>query len=65
MERDRIVAIGLLTQNDVALLGPTFDRIWPVSDAPHFHELLEAIDSADCALTDERRHPSRGFDDEP
>lgn len=65
MERDRIVAIGLLTQNDVALLGPTFDRIWPVSEVHRFDELLRAIDSADCALTDERRHPSRGFDDEP
>ena len=65
MGRERIVAIGLLTQNDVALLGPTFDRIWPVSEVHRFDELLRAIDSADRALTDERRHPSRGIDDEP
>ena len=58
MGRERIVAIGLLTQNDVALLGPTFDRIWPVSEVRRFDELLRAIDSADRALT-ERRHPSR------
>lgn len=57
MGRERIVAIGLLTRNDVALLGPTFDRIWPVRDAPHFHELLDAIDSADRALArDLRKH---------
>ena len=50
MERDRIVAVGLLTQRDVGLLGATFDRLWPVEQAPHFHELLDAIDRADEAL---------------
>ena len=59
MARERIVAVGLLTRNDVALLGPSFDRIWPVSEAPHFHELLEAIDRADRALADRRPAPPR------
>jgi hypothetical protein len=44
---ERIVAIGLLTKNDVRLLGPTFDRVWPVADAPCFPELLRAIDEAE------------------
>lgn len=47
---DRIVAIGLLTVSDLEVLGPTFDRIWPVEEAPHFNELLRAIDEADRSL---------------
>ena len=47
---ERIVAVGLLTKTDLKLLGPTFDRIWPVEEAPHFHELLRAIDEADQKL---------------
>lgn len=50
MPKDRIVAVGLLTEADVARLGPTFDRIWPVEEAPEFEELLRAIDEADKAL---------------
>jgi len=50
MNRERIVAVGLLTKRDMALLGPTFDRIWPVEDAPAFGELLRAIDEADRKL---------------
>ena len=50
MERERIVAVGLLTQRDVKLLGPTFERLWPVEDAPAFGELLRAIDDADRKL---------------
>ena len=44
---ERIVAVGLLTQRDLNLLGPTFDRAWPVDEAPSFNELLRAIDQAD------------------
>jgi hypothetical protein len=44
---ERIVAVGLLTERDLTLLGPTFDRAWPVEEAPAFDELLRAIDQAD------------------
>jgi hypothetical protein len=44
---DRIVAVGLLTQREVQALGPTFDRMWPVEEAPCFSGLLRAIDEAD------------------
>lgn len=54
---ERIVAIGLLTQRDLKVLGPTFDRIWPVEDAPHFNELLRAIDEADRNLGQEEDPP--------
>lgn len=50
MPQDRIVAVGLLTQSDLTLLGPTFKRTWPVEEAPMFSELLRAIDDADRQL---------------
>lgn len=53
MPQDRIVAVGLLTERDLTLLGPTFDRAWPVEEAPMFSELLRAIDEADRRLGDE------------
>ena len=55
--QDRIVAVGLLTQRDIDILGPTFDRIWPVEDAPAFAELLRAIDEADRELDEEGERP--------
>ena len=47
---ERIVAVGLLTTRDLGLLGPAFDRAWPVEEAPSFNELLRAIDEADRRL---------------
>jgi len=46
-QHERIVAAGLLAQRELSLLTPSFDRIWPVEDAPNFNELLRAIDNAD------------------
>jgi hypothetical protein len=51
--QDRIVAVGLLTRHDLNVLGPTFDRVWPVEEAPSFSELLRAIDEADRRLLSE------------
>jgi len=56
---DRIVAVGLLTRRDLDLLGPTFDRIWPVEEAPGFTELLRAIDEADRKLKEQEQHQPR------
>lgn len=50
MDYEQIVAVGLLTRNDVRLLGPSFDTLWPVEEAPHFGGLLRAIDEADRRL---------------
>jgi len=47
LPKDRIVAVGLLTERDVNALGPSFQRLWPVEDAPCFADLLEAIDEAE------------------
>ncbi len=60
MPRERIIAIGLLTGNDLERLGPAFTRAYPVDETPCFGELLRAIDEADRDLwrgrdADERR----------
>ena len=54
MDYEPIVAVGLLTRNDVRLLGPSFERLWPVEEAPHFGGLLRAIDEADRRLRNGR-----------
>lgn len=50
MDSDRIIAVGLLTQRELNLLGPTFERLWPVEEAPSFDDLLRKIDEADREL---------------
>lgn len=50
MADNKIVAVGLLTERDLSLLGTSFERLWPVEQTPHFHELLSAIDKADEEL---------------
>jgi hypothetical protein len=47
---ERIVAIGLLTQREVQLLGHGFTRLWPVDETPCFDDLIRAIDKADEEL---------------
>jgi len=50
LPEDRIVAVALLTESDLTVLGPTFTRAWPVEDAPVFGQLLREIDKADMEL---------------
>ena len=57
MDQERIVAVGLLTNQDLSVLGPTFDRAWPVEEAPSFNELLRAIDQADEVLRSQTGRP--------
>ena len=52
MAKERIVAVGLLTQREVELLGHGFCRLWPVDDTPCFQDLLQAIDDADRELSE-------------
>jgi hypothetical protein len=49
-ESERIVAVGLLTARDIAVLGTGFKRVYPVDKAASFEELLTAIDGADRKL---------------
>ena len=50
MSSQRIVAVALVTQSELQLLGKAFDRAWPVEDTPCFSGLLQAIDEADRAI---------------
>jgi len=64
MTTERIVAVGLLSQRDVNLLGQQFTRLWPVQDAPRFGTLLDAIDQADREFMREGEASSRLSDRE-
>ena len=55
LAQERIVAVGLLTQREVELLGHGFSRLWPVDETPCFTELIKAIDEADEQLHQEHR----------
>ena len=57
---DRIVAVALLTQRELDVLGPSFARAWPVDETPCFHGLLRAIDEADLQLNREDEHETPG-----
>ena len=57
MTFEGIVAVGLLTRNDIDVLGPSFTRLWPVEETPCFDGLLRAIDDADREIR--RRSPER------
>lgn len=48
--KPKIVAVGLLTRDDLHRLGPSFTRAWPVDETPCFGDLLLAIDEADREL---------------
>lgn len=50
MVKERIVAVGLLTQRELELLGQGFSRLWPVDETPCFTDLIQAIDEADREL---------------
>ena len=56
LEKERIVAVGLLTQHDLTLLGHSFTRLWPVEDARCFEGLLEAIDEAERDVERSKEH---------
>lgn len=59
MTGDRIVAVGLLTERDVQVLGTGFQRLWPVDETPCFSQLLQAIDDADRDLWRQRDREHR------
>jgi hypothetical protein len=56
LAEQRIVAVGLLTQREVELLGDGFSRLWPVDSTPCFTELIEAIDEADRKFEQEHQN---------
>lgn len=49
MDKNHIVAIGLLTQRDLDRLGDGFKRMFPADASDDFQDLLDAIDRADIS----------------
>jgi hypothetical protein len=49
-DKQKIVAVALLTTDELALLGPSFDRAFEINEAPCSGRLLSAIDEADRAF---------------
>lgn len=47
--KNMIVAVGLLTQNDLERLGAGFNAMFPVEHTDDFQHLIDAIDRADTA----------------
>lgn len=43
----RVVAVGLLTEGDLSLLGQGFRRAYRLNEGHDFHELLARIDAAE------------------
>ena len=58
MPEDRIIAVALLTEEELERLGSTFTRVWPINEVAGFEELLAAIDEADGALQQVTKVPS-------
>jgi hypothetical protein len=48
--KQRIVAVGLLTEHDLSALGPSFRLAWPIDETPCFDGLLQATDEADRVM---------------
>ena len=47
LTKDRIVAVGLLTQRDLDVLGTGFHRLFPVTEDDAFAELVEKLNKID------------------
>ncbi|QXT36936.1 hypothetical protein KV697_06465 [Sphingomonas sanguinis] len=52
---DAIVAVGLLTQRDLDVLGSGFRRSFPVHEDTAFDDLLQALDSIEAIHVPQRR----------
>jgi hypothetical protein len=56
--RTRIVAVGLLTGDDLEKLGSDFNRAYRIDETPCFGELLRAIDEAEREMRNNREGSS-------
>ncbi|WP_066778221.1 MULTISPECIES: hypothetical protein [unclassified Sphingomonas] len=57
MTDNRIVAVGLLTQKDLEVLGTGFTRAFPVEDISGFEDVLARLDQIEAVPTrPEPRH---------
>jgi hypothetical protein len=47
MKGERIVAVALLTETNLQMLGNNLEKVYPIDETPCFPDLLWAIDEAD------------------
>jgi hypothetical protein len=57
--REKIVAVGLLTQRDLDTLGSGFQRLFRVSQDNPFDDLLRALDQVEEPQPADARRVSR------
>lgn len=50
---ERIVAVGLLSERELAMVGQTLRRVYHIDEDDSFGDLLLAIDRADIARAEE------------
>jgi hypothetical protein len=55
VDRERVVAIALLTEANLRAIGQNLERVYPVDHSPDFSELLTRIEKA-------QRAPARGLE---
>jgi hypothetical protein len=46
-EQERVVAIGLLTQSHIDMLGTSLKQVFPIAEDNPFDKLLKALDDLD------------------
>jgi hypothetical protein len=49
MDQERIVAIGLLTETHLRMLGSSLKKVLPITDDGRFTDLLKALDDMHSA----------------
>jgi hypothetical protein len=45
--QEAVVAVGLLTQTHLDMLGTSLKRVFPIADDSSFEDLLQALDELD------------------
>lgn len=51
MEQERVVAVGLLSERELAFVGQSLRRVYRIEEKSCFDDLLRAIDEADLRRT--------------
>jgi hypothetical protein len=59
MPHDRIIAVGLLTERDLRVLGEGFNRVFAVEDVKDFDNLLARLDHIEATPPTHSRHDAR------
>lgn len=58
MAQDRVIAVGLLTQRDLDVLGQGFTRLYPIERDDQFAELIRRLDRVSTEAPAPDRRPA-------